>query len=134
MFVPEARKMLADLTERVCVTPEYFEVSLDGGKGIGRGPLQAKMFLAPLRDDRGQVKRLFGCLQSEGRIGRQPRRFSISDFIAAKTGNDLTYPLPDNDPRVLQELAEAQATFAHKPKTEKPDARRPALRLVSDND
>jgi hypothetical protein len=129
MFEPEARKMLADLTERVCNTPELIEVSLDGGKGIGRGALQAKMFLAPLRDDRGQVNRLFGCLQSEGRIGRQPRRFSITDFTATKTGNDLTYPLPDNEPRVLQELAEAQATFAHKPKTEKPDTTRPALPL-----
>jgi len=133
MFEPETRKVLADLTDRVCETPELITMSLDGGKGIGRRPLKAKMFLAPLRDDRGQVNRLFGCLQSEGRIGRQPRRFRISDFTAAKTVNNLVYPLPDAEPRALTELAEAQAQFSHRPKTEKPDTSRPALRLVSDN-
>jgi len=134
MFEADERKSVSDLIERVCKTPEIIEIALDGGTGIGRGPLKAKMLLAPLRSDQGAVNRLLGCLQSEGRIGRQPRRFTVKSVKATNIETNAIYPVASDQPRTLTQLAEPQATFAHKPKTEKPDEFRPALRLVSNND
>ncbi|MGR3659880.1 MAG: PAS domain-containing protein [Paracoccaceae bacterium] len=134
MFEAEERKSVSDLIERVCRTPEMIEITLEAGTGIGRGPLKAKMLLAPLRSDQGTVNRLLGCVQSEGRIGRQPRRFTVSGVKATDLKTNEVYPVASDQPRTLTQLAEPQAAFAHKPKTEKPDDSRPALRLVSSND
>lgn len=78
MFLPESRKELGKMVETTCAEPQVTTLTLKGAGSIGRPRIEAQMLLLPLCDDFGEVTRILGCLQSKGRIGRQPRRFSIA--------------------------------------------------------
>lgn len=134
IFVPEARKSLSDVIEQVCDRPQVAELTLDSSGGIGREPLAARMFLAPLRSDFGKVDRLLGCLQAEGRIGRQPRRFTVTDKKITSIGTDHAYPEAPAKPLIHSEFAEPLQAFDYRPGPKKPGDCRPALRLVMNDD
>ena len=98
-------------------------LTLTGELGTGRGPLDARMILLPLLDDRGAVTRLLGALEAQGRIGRQPRRFAILEQQTDRPcPQPATAAAPDSGH--VPGLAEAPATW---------DARsggRPSLHVV----
>ena len=131
MFTVQARRDISRIVETVCAEPCIKEVFIKGGKSIGRGELAGKIFLAPLLDEAGQVTRILGCLQTNGTIGRQPRRFAITEVYT----KDLNAPrprLPEN--HGLAEFAESPAPFGRVEKVAGPDKTNPPLlQLVVDN-
>ncbi len=150
LFVPESRRQLAATLERCCASPASAELRLAGEAGIGRGRLDARMLLLPVTDDAGHVSRILGCLQSAGKIGRQPRRLEIRDVIEQPL--HLGTPLPGARPlaatpaeprQPVVGFAESPAPFQPAPhaaaeatadatgRTERPA---PKLRLVVNND
>ncbi len=79
MFMPDARVEICKTVEEICAEPCIKEVHLCAGRSLGRGALKGKILLMPLLDDAGEITRILGCLQTTGYIGRQPRRFSITE-------------------------------------------------------
>ena len=77
-FLPEARTDLAATLEQVYTTPTVATLSLLAETGIGRPVLEARLLLLPMTDGFGQITRILGCLDSQGSIGRAPRRFAIT--------------------------------------------------------
>ncbi len=131
IVAPEARNELAELVAAVCDGPEIVEVDLLAGRGIGRPALEARLLLAPLKDDFGTVNRLLGCLQSKGRIGRPPRRLAI-----AATRRRPAMPddgKSQHPARTGTTFSEAPGVFLHPAKRKGPDMR-PALRLISNDE
>ena len=138
MFVPESRAKISAALEAVFETPQVTTVSLTAERGIGRGAMDAQLLLCPLKSDLGDVNRVLGCLQSKGEIGRQPRRFEVTDvqsrplLKADEERTPLGNPLPAG-------FAEARRAYEDK-KTEAPQpqaprpAGKPVLRLVTNND
>ena len=92
MFLPESRNVLRAALEECLDTPACIRLSLAGDTGFTRPRLEAQMYLAPLRDENGLPSRILGCLQSKGRIGRGPRRFSIRETgVSALLGEALPH-------------------------------------------
>lgn len=133
MFIPDARSSIAEVLTEVCACPQVSQLFLKAERSIGRPALEARMLLAPLTDDFGEVSRILGCLQSEGSIGRQPRRFSIAEI----RNRQLAPEQPETP--VLQErqpvgFADLHRHNAGEGESKRPNAARPALRLVASND
>ncbi|MEE9389492.1 MAG: PAS domain-containing protein [Paracoccaceae bacterium] len=80
VFIPESRDIIGATVETVCAEPSIKEISLKSFGSPGQDELSGKLLLAPLLDDEGQVTRILGCLQAKGSIGRQPRRFAVTDI------------------------------------------------------
>ena len=77
LFLPEARIEVQKALETAFSSPASVRLNLAGDKGMTRPNLEAQMFFAPLRDEKGAPTRVLGALQSNGRIGRAPRRFNV---------------------------------------------------------
>ncbi len=77
-FTPDGRPELSRALEAAFNEPARIRMFLKGEDGIGRPALLGEMALLPLRADAGEVSRALGCLVMEGRIGRQPRRLSVT--------------------------------------------------------
>jgi hypothetical protein len=77
LFQPSARQTVADALESVLQRPSVITLAIEGERGIGRGKLIGQMLLCPLKSDLGDPSRVLGCLQTEGPIGRAPRRFDV---------------------------------------------------------
>lgn len=77
LFQPSARQTVADALEQVLQRPSVMTLAIEGERGIGRGKLIGQMLLCPLKSDLGDPSRVLGCLQTEGPIGRAPRRFDV---------------------------------------------------------
>jgi len=133
MFTPESRAKMGQLITEICTQPLVSQLALKGEQSIGRPALEARMLLAPLTDDFGQTNRILGCLQSKGAIGRQPRRFSVSD-VATRILSCTERPSQAAPQRQLAGFADPQAHFKQSTETKKPDASRPVLRIISSDD
>ncbi len=139
MFLPEARKELGVTLENICAEPCIKEVYLTAGRSLGRGELKGKLFLAPLLDDEGQVTRILGCLQTNGKIGRQPRRFSISEITTKELFMADPGPVIRANNR-KHAFAEAPHEYTPTPSVQLPvqnktsGKNKPALQLVINND
>lgn len=121
LLTPGARTQLAEMLEGVFRGPQIAEVALAAEKGWGKPELDAKLLILPLRSDLGDLTRALGCLVSDGRIGRAPRRF---DILSAKVtpvvaGRHADCPAP------ARGFAEDSPAFAGPP-----GAERGYLRLV----
>ncbi|MDJ1008100.1 MAG: PAS domain-containing protein [Paracoccaceae bacterium] len=105
-FAPDARAELARALDATFNEPARIRMSVTGETGIGRPVLQGEMVLLPLRSDGGEVSRALGCLVMDGKIGRQPRRLSITamehqtltGYADGGTGT-MPPPLPGAEPR-----------------------------------
>ena len=132
MFAPEARQAVAGAITHVCDKPQVAQMVLKAERSIGRPALEARMLLAPLTDDFGEVNRILGCLQSVGQIGRQPRRFFVTDTSVQLLSSGAAMQSPAEPERAG--FAEEAGSFRDWPKTKGPDAARPALRVVTNDD
>ena len=135
-FEPSARERMGEVLNRVVTSAHVADLRLSSGKAIGRPPLTARLFLAPLSNQGHANPRILGCLQSDGRVGRTPRRFTIEAvhmrrIVAAAGHESVPAPAPapqaETPPRA-SDFAEDGAVFVHASKAETP--KRPALRLV----
>lgn len=133
MFTPEARQSVSTVISAACAAPQVSQLVLKAERSIGRPALEARMLLAPLTDDFGEVNRILGCIQSDGKIGRQPRRFNVADVVTRHLSIATAEPRkPVDAPQ--PSFAEAERAFGHPADSKRPDDTRPALRLVSSND
>lgn len=99
LFQPSARQTVADALESVLQRPSVAVLSLEGERGIGRGKLLGQMLLCPLKSDLGDPSRVIGCLQTDGPIGRAPRRFDVTDMTERTLGSlDPAEPDTTDDP------------------------------------
>lgn len=129
---PGDRTRLQDLLSEVVESPKVAEVSLSSPGGIGRPPLNARLYLAPLASDLDRRPRILAGFQAQGSIGRTPRRFSIESIhkrrIVASGEMTQTPAKPSAAP--VSQFSEPEAEFTPAPKATA--AERPYLRLVRD--
>ncbi len=127
LFAPQSRERIGRILETVVAQPQVADVTLEGERGIGRPPLTARMYLAPLSNEGGSAPRILGCLQSDGSVGRSPRRFSVEQVQLRRiiaTAAPVAAPAAAPQRPVLSGFAEPKAAFAP------PKAKRAHLRLV----
>ena len=139
LFDPASRARISEIVENVLHQPQVADIKLKSDRGIGRSALTARLYLAPLGNGGHGFPRLLGCLQSEGRIGRAPRRFTIDQIHARRivsAGRTIETPdtdsLPNNSILSPQEFADPAVIFKHAKRQEiLPQMNtRPKLRLV----
>lgn len=119
MFLPEARRELQKVIERVLEEPAVVRLTLGSDTGLTRPPLDGQMMLLPLRDAHGEATRILGVLETRGRIGRGPRRFMIRDIETKVIADDpATRARPDIGG--FQRLPEPRPTLTTVGKDTKP--------------
>lgn len=128
-FEPSARQRFGEILDKVVAEPQVAELRLSSDRGIGRPALEAGLYLAPLSNGGLGHPRILGCLQSDGQIGRAPRRFTIAQVhlrrIVAAAGGQA--PAPAAAAPEKNQLAEPAAHFRHAPAR---SGEKPKLRLV----
>ena len=127
VFTPDARPELSQALEATFNEPARIRMLLQGEGGLGRPGLIGEMVLMPLRADGGEVTRALGCVVTDGAIGRQPRRLSIT----AVEHMTLTGYADASEPRLPAECAEPASGFRHALRSNTSrEAKSPHLRLV----
>jgi hypothetical protein len=104
LFTAPARAIVTDALEQVGRGARV-SLPLEGERSFGQPVLTGQLVLLPLCDANGQITRVLGVLESQGKIGRRPRRFAVTAPAAR--------PLPP----------QAQTTQPTAP-------RKPALRVI----
>jgi hypothetical protein len=94
LFLPGARREIQRTVQIITTRPATARLSLAGDRGLTRPALEAQLYLAPLCDEAGRATRILGALQSQGRIGRAPRRFTVrcSEIVALEGGAPFSAP------------------------------------------
>lgn len=91
-FGPEMRGQVTDALEHVFEGPAKAHMELKSQGSFGRPALSGALVLLPLKSDLGDISRAVGCLVSDGKPGRTPRRFEIESLkIEALTGDDIGF-------------------------------------------
>ncbi|MFZ5961733.1 PAS domain-containing protein [Thalassococcus sp. BH17M4-6] len=141
LFTPKDRDRLAEAVEALFARPAVLHLQLQAAGGFGRSGLDGTMLLMPLLSDFGEVSRALGCLVTQGRIGRTPRRFDIAAIdLRCAFSDDHQRPLgPDMSERLqkapIRHLSEDRAPFAPAATGRAPaKGKAPHLRLVASND
>ncbi|MFP4328733.1 MAG: PAS domain-containing protein [Paracoccaceae bacterium] len=88
LIAAQGRRAFAETLEKVFAQPAIARLSLRAQAGFGRPDLEGQMLLLPLRSESGEVSRVLGCLETLGRMGRAPRRFTPSDISVAPLAAD----------------------------------------------
>ncbi|MBQ2263323.1 MAG: PAS domain-containing protein [Loktanella sp.] len=115
LFAPDSRDRLCDLVETAFTQPAIVAASLISPAQTFRPALTGTILLLPMRDDRGQISRVLGALVTAEPTGHLPRRFDMAKV-----------------PVRIDNLAITLASSGTAP-MRKPDAARPALRLIVNN-
>jgi hypothetical protein len=115
LFTPTARPDLARGLAALFDRPAICRMALRSPGALGQPALDARALLLPLRGEDGVVSRVLGCLVSDGRIGRTPRRFDLTELRLE----------PVNRTRSAPGMAERETAF------DSPHPAAPHLRLVS---
>ena len=137
LFVPEARDDLAACLDMVCAAPTIATLSLQAEAGMGKPLLEARLLLLPMKDETGEINRILGCLDSNGSIGRAPRRFTImSRRLTQITGHDVArgWDRPSHREGGLTPLrgfADTAGRFTGHGETRRAGRTAPHLRLVA---
>lgn len=145
-FDPTSRTKLAEVLDNVVRRPQVAELKLKSPAGIGRPPLEAKLYLAPLQGEENGHPRLLGCLQTKGGIGRTPRRFQIQDTHTRRIVASASDRAPSAGAQgtAVNEFSEPAAGFTSAPvaggasprseEADRPLPQRGHLRLVKSDD
>lgn len=86
MMDTDARVALVTPLEAVFKKPATARITLHSPRQISRPAIDATLALLPLTDTAGEITRALGCLVSDARIGRTPRRFAIADTQVTEIG------------------------------------------------
>ncbi|ARU00827.1 PAS domain-containing protein [Yoonia vestfoldensis] len=136
LFAPDSRDQLRDLVETAFAQPAIVAASLISPAQRFRPALSATILLLPLRDEKDQTSRILGALVSDGDNDDRPRRFDLAPgralrierlAITLASSQKLPDPVPVTAP------VSAPVTASGAGPSQRPDAERPALRLVVDN-
>lgn len=76
LFTGRAREELIDALAQVA-SGVRVSLAIEAERGFGLPPLTARLALLPLSDGAGRCNRILGVLETEGEIGRTPRRFAL---------------------------------------------------------
>ncbi|WP_096785664.1 PAS domain-containing protein [Rhodobacter sp. CZR27] len=125
LFDLDSRPRLSLVLNQVFTVPGIGELWLEAPKGLGRPALTGRMMLLPLRGE-DDVPLTFGCLITDGPLGRAPRRLAISRAVV-ETLDMVPAERPAAHRIRLPEFAEAQTPFVPPPRAEPGRAH---LRLV----
>lgn len=117
-FEPVARTRLTDELEQVFSDNVVLTLHLEAERSLAQPALAGCMMILPLAQDEGAQKLAFGCLVSEGKVGRSPRRFAISNLRKETINVPTLMVVGGTKAQVERGMAAA----------------RPALRLVSSRD
>lgn len=79
LFAGAAQETLGGAVEAVMDRPSIARLALEAQPGFGRPTLAGRLLMLPLLSDANEVSRVLGCLETEGRIGRAPRQFTIAE-------------------------------------------------------
>lgn len=115
---PEGRAGFCETLDRVMNGPAKARIEMSAQTGIGKPSLEARMLLLPLMSDFGEITRILGCFESQGRIGRAPRRFNIqrTELIDIDAGNAQTVPHAPAPSRPFGTRGDARQSHAfHEP-------------------
>ncbi|MBE2277567.1 MAG: PAS domain-containing protein [Rhodobacteraceae bacterium] len=82
LFRLDAHEVLAAACQQVLDSPAIVEVDVEAERGLTRPALSARLLLLPLLASDGARRLVLGCLATEGRLGRCPRRFAVSRVSA----------------------------------------------------
>ncbi|MDH5798043.1 MAG: PAS domain-containing protein, partial [Paracoccaceae bacterium] len=77
LFTPESRDRVGRAIQKASETPAQVRINIRGPETIGQPELAGTLILMPLATSQPQTKLLLGALETEGQIGRPPRRFEI---------------------------------------------------------
>jgi hypothetical protein len=77
LFEPMARARLKPVLEDIFESATALHLGLEAERGIGRPALEGKMLILPLRTDSGEPQIALGVLDTQGVLGRTPRRFTL---------------------------------------------------------
>ncbi len=126
LFLPEARLKIQDVLKNMLISPASVRLDLASDTGFTRPNLEAQMYLAPMKDEKGAPTRILGALQSVGRIGHAPRRFAVA------SANINTVETQER----ATGFAEHAPEFKHAVVAPKPNGtdKKSHLRLVCNND
>ena len=119
LFLPQAREQAQKLLETAFTEPAIIAIPLTSPASLLRPALTGTMLLLPLRDRSDAATRMLGALVTDHDGGGRPRRFMIPQGARIRHEPIGTGP--------------AAAGLIPRPHTQRPDAMRPALRLVVNN-
>lgn len=119
LFEPAARRRLSDALEAVFTVPSVLELWLEAERGIGKPPLTGRLILLPVTGSRDEPSLALGCLQSQGNIGRGPRRFAIAGLVREPLMVAGAAPVARPEPQ----LAEPAAPYLPPPPRQVPHLR-----------
>jgi hypothetical protein len=118
LFEPVARTRLVGALEQVFSESKILTLQLEAERSLSQPKLSGCMQILPLADDLGTQHLALGCLVSDGKVGRSPRRFAISELRRERIEVPTRLRLSASNPEIVRPS----------------DATRPALRLVSARD
>ena len=121
LFDPFSRNQIQDYVELAFAEPAIIALSLTSPGNMIRATVNGTILLLPMRDHGGTTNRLLGALVTNAQSGNRPRRFAIDPHAPVR-----------HEPIGLK-LATTQLMPRPAAPIEKPDAKRPALRLVVNN-
>lgn len=137
IFLPEARPELARALDAAFDEPARVRLLLKGDDGFGRPPLLGELVLLPLRAGGGEINRVLGAIAMDGRIGRQPRRLTITS-VEHKTltgyADGRTAEAPAPAPQRPVGFGAGAPTSAKSAPSTSVRARAPFLKLVHSAD
>ncbi|MDE9449042.1 PAS domain-containing protein [Aliiroseovarius sp. Z3] len=80
LFTPDARDEIQEALESVFTTPAEVSLTLRSESNLFHNKLDAQLILLPLKDIHGNVTRVLGGFQVDGKLGRGPQRFAICNM------------------------------------------------------
>lgn len=162
LIAPSDRDRFGQAVTKLFADPAIVRIEMKAEGGFGKPDLEGHMLLLPLRSDFGDMSRGLGVFVSDGKIGRTPRRFTITNIevkqaVASKINAGITDRRPvkasEPEPAPLRSFQDPAKPFKaklagtssgqqKKPTTgktirgtsETPDSKRGHLRLIVSND
>ncbi|MEJ8560515.1 PAS domain-containing protein [Yoonia sp. GPGPB17] len=119
LFHPDARAQVQQLLEEAFTGPAIVSIPLSSPGSMLRPTLTGAMLLLPLRDRENKATRMLGALVTDQDGGTRPRRFVIPAGARIR-----------HEPIGIQLAAAQLIPRLHE---KRPDAERPALKLVVNN-
>ncbi|MDO9524551.1 MAG: PAS domain-containing protein [Gemmobacter sp.] len=130
LILPESRDPVSVHLEQVFAGPRIAALTLEAARGIGRPALTARLLLLPLVSNGGTVDRALGCLVTEGKVGRAPRRFGLASCEVTEVA-DYVAPAPLGTAQAVSTPHAPLTGFAEPPAPfDRPANGRPNLRVI----
>lgn len=113
LISPVSRNRTAGLIASIFDDPAILDLSLTAERRLGKPALSGRMLLLPMSDDFGDISRVLGCIVSDGRIGRAPRRFEVTQhalkMLCARTETQGYGPV--DPPITKRQMADPARSF-----------------------